>query len=286
MRSALLLALFLTALFPLNSAFAEGRAFPPDNCTGTNPFMAFNGVASNGNTYCINGQSVLSNALPGCSPNQQVIFDGTSFICQDSSSDLNLPSCGAGQFLTSDGTNFSCTSTNVPTCQANYVLTYNGSAFVCVPKSASVPTCAANQFLTYNGTSFQCAATQQLTIPTCPSGQVLSGSGGNLTCVTPAVLAPTCPSGQVLTGSGGTLTCVVPTAGGANCAAATVSFRSIYSCGDNIINMNYECPATDHGRVVQCNGWYDGGLGHALCFNGTLMPTAIAIHGCPPAGGD
>jgi hypothetical protein len=164
-----------------SQALADGRAFPPDNCTNTNPFMAFDGVASGGNTYCINGQNVLSNALPGCSPNQQVVFNGTSFICQDNL--LDTPDCGPGQFLTSSGGTLSCTSTSVPTCQANYVLTYNGSAFVCVPKNASIPTCTANQFLTYNGSSFQCAATQTLSVPTCGAGETLTGSGGNLACV-------------------------------------------------------------------------------------------------------
>jgi hypothetical protein len=110
---ALLLCIGLAALALAQNA-TSGRAFPPDNCSGTNPFMAFNGVATGGNTYCINGQSVLSNALPGCAPNQQVIYDGTSFICQDPGSDLNIPACGAGQFLTYNGTSFSCGSTNVP----------------------------------------------------------------------------------------------------------------------------------------------------------------------------
>ena len=196
MRS-FLYALFLAILFT-GPALADRVAFPPDNCNTGNPFMAFDGVATGGNTYCINGQSVLSNALPGCSPNQQVIFNGTSFICQDSSSDLNLPSCGAGQFLTSDGTNFSCTSTSVPTCQANYVLTYNGSAFTCVPKTASVPTCAANQFLTYNGTSFQCAATQQLTLPACGADQVLTSSGTSLSCVAQSGGGSVCGTGTPL----------------------------------------------------------------------------------------
>ena len=164
-------------------AFADRVAFPPDNCTGTNPFMAFDGVATGGNTYCINGQSVLTNALlPGCNDGQAVTYEGGKFICKTVSTDTP-PTCSAGQFLTYNGTSFSCGSTNVPTCQAHYVLTYNGSAFTCVPKSASVPTCASNQFLTYNGTGFQCAATQTLTIPNCPSGQVLTGSGGSLACV-------------------------------------------------------------------------------------------------------
>jgi hypothetical protein len=176
---ALLLCLGFAA-----SAHAEGgRAFPPDNCSGANPFMAFNGVETGGNTYCINGQSVLSNALPGCGDGQQVVFEGGQFVCKTASG--TPPNCAAGQFLTFTNGNYGCASTTVPTCQANYVLTYNGSAFVCVPKSASIPTCDANQFLTYNGTSFQCAATQNLTVPTCAAGEILTGSGGQLVCEAP-----------------------------------------------------------------------------------------------------
>ena len=173
-------ALIVGALCIPGYLLADGRVFPPDNCTDTNSFMAFNGVTAGGNTYCINGQQVLSNAIPNCAPDQIVSHDGSKFYCKDGGTP---PACAAGEFLTSDGAELSCSSTNVPTCAANYVLTYNGSSFVCVPKSASVPTCAANQFLTYNGTSFQCAATQSLTIPNCPAGQVLTGSGGSLACV-------------------------------------------------------------------------------------------------------
>jgi hypothetical protein len=181
MRGALLLALFLTAVIPLNGAFADGRAFPPDNCSGANPFMAFNGVTSGGNTYCIDGQTVLNNALSTCDTDQVIAFNGSAFYCKTIELDAP-PACGPGEFLTSNGSSFSCASTNVPTCAANYVLTYNGSAFVCVPKNASIPTCAANQFLTYNGSSFQCAATQNLTIPTCGAGETLTGNGSTLTC--------------------------------------------------------------------------------------------------------
>ncbi|MFZ1102756.1 MAG: hypothetical protein WAN86_07955 [Hyphomicrobiaceae bacterium] len=43
------------------SAFADGRVFPPDNCSSASPFMAFD-ATPNSNTYRINGQNVLTNA--------------------------------------------------------------------------------------------------------------------------------------------------------------------------------------------------------------------------------
>jgi hypothetical protein len=178
--ASLFYALLFAILFTSPALAEGGRAFPPDNCSSGNPFMAFDGVETGGNTYCINGQSVLSNALPGCAPNQQVIFDGTAFVCKAGGTP---PNCAAGEFLTFTNGNYGCASTSVPTCAANQVLTYNGSAFVCVAKSASIPTCAASEFLTYNGTSFQCAATQNLTLPSCGAGEVLTSSGGNLACV-------------------------------------------------------------------------------------------------------
>ena len=165
-----LYALFLAILFT-GPALASGVAFPPDNSNTGNPFMAFNGVAAGGNTYCIDGQSVLSNALPGCGANQQVIFNGTSFICQDNVFDT--PDCGPGQFLTSSGGTLSCANT-------------------------SVPTCAANQFLTYNGTSFQCAATQQLTLPACDTDQVLTSNGTSLSCVAQSGGGSVCGTGTPL----------------------------------------------------------------------------------------
>jgi hypothetical protein len=129
-------------------------------------------------TYCINGQSVLSNALPGCGSDQVVVNNGSGFICKDGPSN-----CAAGEFLTFTSGAYGCASTDVPTCGADQVLTFNGSAFICVAKSGSIPSCGANEFLTYNGSTFQCAATQTLTIPSCGSGEVLTSTAGSLACV-------------------------------------------------------------------------------------------------------
>jgi hypothetical protein len=260
MRHIFLCLLLLTLFVPGHAIAEGGRAFPPDGCSGTNPFMAFDGVATGGNTYCINGQSVLNNALPGCNANQQVIYDGTTFICQDTA--LNVPTCGSGQFLTYNGTSFSCGSTNVPTCAANYVLTYNGSAFVCVPKSASIPTCAANQFLTYNGTSFQCAATQSLAIPTCATGEVLTGSGGNLACVAAASGGSACS--QV--GAGAALYNGTHTAGDCACAGGLVT--SIGASGSLCQFSGTFCP-TGWTRLRQ---W--GTAQSSMCTSGYFSCTA------------
>ena len=124
-------AALITLSLATNLAQADGRAFPPDNCTAESPFMAFTGVDGS-NTFCNSGQDVLSNALPDCQANQQVAFDGTRFVCE------NKPA--------------------PPVCTANQVLTYTASGFVCVTKGAEVPTCTANELLTYNGDAFQCAA--------------------------------------------------------------------------------------------------------------------------------
>lgn len=193
------------------SASADGRVFPPDDCTNTSPFMAFNGVTGGGNTYCINGQSILTNALPACGAGQVVAHNGASFYCKPS--ELEVPACAPGEFLTSDGDSFICTSASVPTCAGNQVLTYNGSAFICVMKTDSIPTCGANQFLTYNGTDFQCAATQTLSIPTCASGEVLTANGSNLSCVTSAAAQPSgtwCGLRRVAFGGGGNTTYYSP----------------------------------------------------------------------------
>jgi len=130
----LVIALLLAICLPMATAVADGRAFPPDNCSVSSPFMAFTAIDGS-NTYCTNGQGVLSNALPSCGADQVVAFNGSAFYCKPS--EFNVPACAPGEFLTSD----------------------NGSSFSCVPKSADIPTCAANEFLTYNGIDFKCAAT-------------------------------------------------------------------------------------------------------------------------------
>ena len=157
--------ILLTALccaFLASSAHASGlatnfRAFPPDNCSTSSPFMAFTG-ADGSNTFCDSGQDIFMNALPGCAANQQVVFNGSKFVCKDAA--------------------------NVPTCPAGQVLTFlSGSGFTCVNGNASVPTCGKNQFLTYSNNTFQCATVSNLTLPVCGKGQVVTSDGTQLTCV-------------------------------------------------------------------------------------------------------
>ena len=99
---ALLLCLGLGA-----SAHADGRVFPPDNCSTANPFMAFNATPDS-NTYCINGQNVMRNAIPVCAADQIVSFNGSAFYCRNS--EIELPVCAPGQVLTSNGASISCTT--------------------------------------------------------------------------------------------------------------------------------------------------------------------------------
>jgi hypothetical protein len=120
--------------------------------------MAFTGIDGS-NTFCDSGQDILSSALlPGCTANQQVIFDGSKFVCED--------------------------KTSVPTCPDNQVLTFlSGTGFTCVNANAQVPTCTANQFLTYSNNTFQCANVQQITWPTCGPNQVGSFNGSAPVCI-------------------------------------------------------------------------------------------------------
>lgn len=78
--------LFLSAVFCAGfaiSAYADHVVFPPDDCSKDNPFMSFNGVNSGDNTYCSNGQAILMNAMPNCTKDQALIFDGLNFSCHD-----------------------------------------------------------------------------------------------------------------------------------------------------------------------------------------------------------
>ena len=95
------------------SALADGRVFPPDNCSTASPFMAFNATPDS-NTYCINGQSVLSNALPVCVDGQQVVKEGGQFVCKnppeenEEAQNLTIPDCAPGEVLTGSGGVLAC----------------------------------------------------------------------------------------------------------------------------------------------------------------------------------
>jgi hypothetical protein len=184
MRAVLLILLFLITASSPALAANDSRAFPPDGCSTTSPFMGFTGI-NGSNTFCNSGQDVLDNALPTCGEGEQIVRSGGKFICKPQ---VNVPSCTPGTFLSFDGANYTCQSTGVATCNDNQVLTFNGSSYFCVNKDASIPVCSANQFLTYNG-SYQCAAVVQPTIPNCPSGYYLTGNGTSLSCAAlPATL--------------------------------------------------------------------------------------------------
>jgi putative Ig domain-containing protein len=158
------------------SAHADGRVFPPDNCSVASPFMAFNAIADS-NVYCNSGQQIFQHALPACLPDQVVTFTGGSFVCKNVA---NPPNCGEGEFLTFTNDAYGCgaVDSDIPTCGPNQVLSYNGVEFVCVPHTGNIPACGANQFLTYNGSDFQCAQ-PTTTVPVCGAGQVLTGMANN-----------------------------------------------------------------------------------------------------------
>ena len=67
---ALFLGLFFTLAFA-TASLADGRAFPPDDCSVASPFMAFTGIDGS-NTFCNSGQDVLTNAIPNCAAGQVV----------------------------------------------------------------------------------------------------------------------------------------------------------------------------------------------------------------------
>lgn len=158
----LLAALFCVVL--ASSAHADGRAFPPDNCTTGSPFMAFTGVDGS-NTFCNSGQDIFKSALPNCAAGQQITYDGAQFTCE------NKP--------------------DVPACAADQVLTFTGNSYLCIKRTDTIPTCATGQYLTYNGSSYQCVSVQVPVIPTCADGQTLTGSNGHLVCTSSPAVADT-----------------------------------------------------------------------------------------------
>jgi len=96
----------LCVLFLSGNALADGRAFPPDNCSEQTPLMAFTAI-QNSNTYCTSGQDIFRNALGNCKAGEQIVYDGGHFICQPAPN-TTPPVCGAGQVLTSDGASVTC----------------------------------------------------------------------------------------------------------------------------------------------------------------------------------
>jgi hypothetical protein len=146
MRIFLRFALLLAATLAVHSALAEGRVFPPDDCTAAAPFMAFTG-ADGSNTYCNTGQDIFHNALPVCGPEQVVSYNGVTFYCRDL--DNNVPTCVAGQFLTYNGTSYVCatpaggstapTLPTIPNCASGEVLTGINGALACTAVTTAAP---------------------------------------------------------------------------------------------------------------------------------------------------
>jgi hypothetical protein len=160
--------IFLALLFCLGfgaSALADGKVFPPDNCSTANPFMAFNGVADNGNTYCSSGQDIFHNAIPTCAPDQIVAYNGTEFYCTDNT--LNPPTCAPGEVLTGSGGSFTCVaqSSGSPTGSWCGLATANFGFVQWVTPSCS--TASYSSVFTCNGSSVTSS---------CPSGYTLQSA--------------------------------------------------------------------------------------------------------------
>jgi hypothetical protein len=281
MRHLLLVLLLAFAILAgtISGAKADaplGVAFPPDNCSASSPFMSFNGPAAGHNTYCSDGQFVLKNALPNCTEDQEVVFHGTKFICQDITP--TIPTCSPGSFLTStDGKTFTCVKSNVPNCSDGEVLTYTNGSFTCVKTGPDVPTCGPNQFLTYNGT-FQCANVLALDIPNCSDTQVLTKRGGSLQCVeqTASGSAPCTAYSFQTNVEGG------PGSGMATyyyTSANTANAEHNLACGGHISSWPPSCtPVTaavsyPHGTTLDTGFDFacGGGGGPATCVDGLWM---------------
>jgi hypothetical protein len=195
----ILLALLLCLGFDA-SALADGKVFPPDNCSATKPFMAFNGVADNGNTYCSSGQDIFHNAIPACAPDQIVAYDGTQFYCTDNT--LNPPTCAPGEVLTSNGSSFQCTATlTVPTCGPGEVLTGSGGTLTCVAQASAGPSGSwCGLAADTEATGYTPSGGWQ-TVANCQGQPIVTTSchtAGNPQCVSYAGgygVLPNCPSG-------------------------------------------------------------------------------------------
>ena len=110
--------------------------------------MAFNGVATNGNTYCRSGQDVMRNAIPVCAADQIVSFNGSAFYCKNS--EIELPTCPPGASLTSDGASISCAQQlTLPTCAADQVLTVSNGTLTCIAGGSGAPCTLLRDTKTY-----------------------------------------------------------------------------------------------------------------------------------------
>jgi hypothetical protein len=179
-------SLFVIAMAsPAMAASDNATVFPPvtkDNLEcGNDQLRVISWAKGALSTICLTGQEVLTLAIPSCAANQQVVYDGSKYICR---SPTSIPTCTGSQYLSFNGSEYECKSnTPPPTCTASQVLTYNGSGYVCIERTDSIPVCSSGYFLTYNGTNYQCAKNQEVAIPECAADQVLKGIGGKLVCM-------------------------------------------------------------------------------------------------------
>src|SRR5262249_26283520 len=88
-----------------NSGSSGGKAFPPDGCSVNSPFMYFEGENTNKNTECKTAQFVFKTALPTCTSNQVIAYDGANFVCK---TETAVPSCQPNEFLSYDGETYQC----------------------------------------------------------------------------------------------------------------------------------------------------------------------------------
>jgi hypothetical protein len=143
--------ILLALLFGLGfgaSALADGRVFPPDNCSTSSPFMAFSAIEGS-NTYCTNGQDIFHNAIPACAADQIVAFNGASFYCK-SAADAP-PNCGPNQVLTFANDAYACVAAGegnltIPSCSPPQVLTGSGGSLTCTTPSTGA-SCGARQHM-------------------------------------------------------------------------------------------------------------------------------------------
>lgn len=184
-RHALFLVIAMLIVPHMGVASNNTTVFPPrtlqsQEC-GSDQLRVISWAANASSTVCLTGQEVLTLAIPSCSANQQVVYDGSKYLCR---SPMTIPTCTEQQYLSYNGSAYECkSSTPPPTCTASQVLTFNGSEYACVERSDAMPSCTASQFLTYNGNAFQCAENRPLTLPNCGADQYLTSVDGTATCV-------------------------------------------------------------------------------------------------------
>lgn len=213
------------ALCAFDHAFADTytTVFPPvttaNAACGPDQLRVLSWADGAPSTICLTGQEVLRLAIPTCSADNQVVFDGEKYVCRAPTS---IPTCTDKQYLSFDGASYACKSLEAPpTCTSSQVLTTTAEGYACVERTDQVPICTGDQFLTYNGSSFQCAAAPRSEPPTCGAQQYVTSINGTLGCADLAAI----PAAEHITVSIDTLVqyhhaCTDPFSAYMYCAAA------------------------------------------------------------------